>query len=64
MCTLISHGPASNADSQTGRVAGAVWGADDRLRSSLYMTAAVALDAYDDPAVIDCSQRSELSAGC
>jgi type IV secretion system protein VirD4 len=42
--------------------AGAVWGADDRLRSSLYMTAAVALDAYGDPAVIDCSQHCELSA--
>jgi len=31
--------------------AGAVWGADDRLRAPLYMTAAAALDAYGDPAV-------------
>jgi type IV secretion system protein VirD4 len=38
-----------------------VWNADDRLRSSLYMTAAVALDAYNDPGVIGCSRRDDLS---
>ena len=43
--------------------AGAVWNADDRLRSSLYMTAAVALDAYADPAVIACSRDAELTPG-
>jgi type IV secretion system protein VirD4 len=41
--------------------AGAVWRADARLRSSLYMTAAVALDPYRDPTVIECSQHAELS---
>jgi type IV secretion system protein VirD4 len=43
--------------------AGGVWNADPRLRSSLYMTAAVALDAYGDPTVIECSQHAELSPG-
>jgi type IV secretion system protein VirD4 len=40
----------------------AVWGSDDRLRSSLYMTATIALDAYNDPAVVSCSERAELTA--
>jgi type IV secretion system protein VirD4 len=39
----------------------AVWNADPRLRASLYMTAAVALDAYGDPTVIECSQHAELT---
>jgi hypothetical protein len=38
-----------------------VWSAADRLRSSLYMTTGVALDAYNDPAVIACSRRDDLS---
>jgi type IV secretion system protein VirD4 len=41
----------------------AVWGADDRLRSSLYVTASLALEAYNDPAVLECSQQGELTAG-
>jgi type IV secretion system protein VirD4 len=41
--------------------ADAVWNADDRLRSSLYMTASVALDAYTAPTVIACSNRDDLS---
>ena len=40
----------------------AVWGADDRLRSSLYLTANVALEAYNDPSVLESSRRSELTA--
>ena len=39
----------------------AVWGSDDRLRSSLYMTASVALDAYNDPRVADSASASELT---
>jgi type IV secretion system protein VirD4 len=52
---LGEHEAAKNA-------AIAVWGADDRLRSSLYMTATIALDAYNDPAVVACSERAELTA--
>ena len=40
----------------------AVWGADDRLRSSLYLTASLALEAYNDPAVLACSERSDLTS--
>jgi type IV secretion system protein VirD4 len=40
----------------------AVWTADDRLRSSLYLTASIALEAYNDPAVLECSKRPELTA--
>ena len=40
----------------------AVWGADDRLRSSLYMTAGLALEAYNDPRVVACSARPDLTA--
>ena len=36
--------------------------ADDRLRSSLSSTAAVALDAYGDPSVADSALRAELTA--
>lgn len=50
------HDPARNAVI-------AVWGADDRLRSSLYMTASIALEAYNDPAVLESARRSELTAG-
>ncbi len=39
----------------------AVWGADDRLRSSLYLTAGLALEAYNDPAVMACSSHADLS---
>jgi type IV secretion system protein VirD4 len=39
----------------------AVWGADDRLRSSLYLTASLALEAYNDPAVLARAQRAELT---
>ena len=35
----------------------AVWGADDRLRSSLYLTASLALEAYKDPSVAAARQR-------
>ena len=48
------HEPARNA-------AIAVWGADDRLRSSLYLTASLALEAYNDPSVVACSSRAELT---
>jgi type IV secretion system protein VirD4 len=39
-----------------------VWTADDRLRSSLYLTASLALDAYNDPAVAACSKRGDVTA--
>lgn len=39
-----------------------VWSADDRLRSSLYLTASLALDAYNDPAVASCSTRADVTA--
>jgi type IV secretion system protein VirD4 len=53
---------ASAADTRAALAsAESVWNADDRLRSSLYMTAAVARDAYNDPAVIACSRRDDLS---
>ncbi len=39
-----------------------VWGADERLQSSLYATATVALEAYNDPLVLACSERAELTA--
>jgi type IV secretion system protein VirD4 len=39
-----------------------VWTADDRLRSSLYLTASLALDAYNDPEVAACSLRAEVTA--
>jgi type IV secretion system protein VirD4 len=35
---------------------------DDRLRSSLIMTAALALKAYADPKIQDCSREAELTA--
>lgn len=38
-----------------------VWTADDRLRSSLYLTASVALDAYSDPAVAACSTSADIT---
>ncbi len=41
----------------------AVWGADDRLRSSLYMTASLALEAYNDPAVLESSRTADLNPG-
>jgi type IV secretion system protein VirD4 len=41
----------------------AVWSADDRLRSSLYVTASLALEAYNDPTVLECSKAAELTAG-
>lgn len=40
-----------------------VWTAEDRLRSSLYLTASLALEAYNDPAVLDCSRHAELTPG-
>jgi type IV secretion system protein VirD4 len=40
-----------------------IWRSDDRLRSSLVMTAALALKAYADPTVQDCSREGELTAG-
>jgi type IV secretion system protein VirD4 len=39
-----------------------IWRSDDRLRSSLVMTAALALKAYADPKVQDCSHVAELTA--
>jgi type IV secretion system protein VirD4 len=39
-----------------------VWAADDRLRSSLYMTAGLALDAYSDPTVAACSTAADVTA--
>lgn len=39
----------------------AVWTADDRLRSSLYLTASLALEAYSDPVVLACAQRADLT---
>jgi type IV secretion system protein VirD4 len=39
----------------------AVWSADDRLRSSLYVTANLALEAYTDPTVLACSRRADLT---
>ena len=39
-----------------------VWTADDRLRSSLYMTASLALDAYNDPTVAACSAGADVTA--
>lgn len=39
-----------------------VWSADDRLRSSLYMTAGLALDAYNDPTVAACSTGADVTA--
>jgi len=39
-----------------------IWASDDRLRSSLTATSAVALDAYGDPTVIACSQHADLTA--
>ena len=39
----------------------AVWGADDRLRSSLYLTASLALEAYNDPTVLACSRGADLT---
>lgn len=41
----------------------AVWGADDRLRSSLNLTASLALEAYKDPAVASCSQTADVTPG-
>jgi type IV secretion system protein VirD4 len=38
-----------------------VWSADDRLRSSLYLTASLALDAYNDPTVAACSSVGEVT---
>lgn len=49
------HKPALNAVL-------AVWGADDRLRSSLYLTSSLALEAYNDPSVLACAERAELNA--
>lgn len=48
------HEPARNA-------LFTVWTADDRLRSSLYLTASLALDAYNDPAVAACSARNDIT---
>lgn len=39
----------------------AVWSSDERLRSSLYMTASVALDAYNDPRVADSTAAPDLT---
>jgi type IV secretion system protein VirD4 len=39
-----------------------IWRSDDRLRSSLVMTAALALKAYADPKVQDCSHVAELTS--
>jgi type IV secretion system protein VirD4 len=39
-----------------------IWRSDDRLRSSLVMTAALALKAYADPTVQECSREGELTA--
>lgn len=39
-----------------------IWASDDRLRSSLTATAAVALDAYGDPTVVECSRYADLTA--
>ena len=38
-----------------------VWTADDRLRSSLYLTAGLALDAYNDPTVAACSESADIT---
>lgn len=48
------HAPARNALMT-------VWTADDRLRSSLYLTAGLALDAYNDPTVAACSATVEIT---
>jgi type IV secretion system protein VirD4 len=39
----------------------AVWGADERLRSSLFLTASLALEAYKDPLVMACSGAADLT---
>jgi type IV secretion system protein VirD4 len=39
----------------------AVWGADDRMRSSLGMTAALAVEAYNDPTVLACSRTEDIT---
>ena len=48
------HEPARNALMT-------VWTADDRLRSSLYLTAGLALDAYNDPTVAACSASADIT---
>jgi type IV secretion system protein VirD4 len=40
----------------------AAWGSDDRLRASLSLTASLALEAYNDPAVLECGRRTEITA--
>jgi type IV secretion system protein VirD4 len=48
------HAPARNALM-------AAWSADDRLRSSLSLTASLALEAYNDPAVLECGRAAEIT---
>ena len=38
-----------------------VWTSDDRLRSSLYLTASIALEAYNDPTVAACSTHGDIT---
>ncbi len=38
------------------------WSADDRLRSSLALTTSLALEAYNDPAVLECGRKAEITA--
>jgi type IV secretion system protein VirD4 len=61
--TILDTTTIASADDTRAALASAesVWSADERLRSSLYMTAGVALDAYNDPTVIACSRRGDLS---
>jgi type IV secretion system protein VirD4 len=40
----------------------AVVSADERLRSSLYMTASLAIEAYNEPEVLECSASADLTA--
>jgi type IV secretion system protein VirD4 len=48
------HAPARHA------LMGA-WSADDRLRSSLALTASLALEAYNDPAVLECGRAADIT---
>ena len=65
---LAALEPTDTGSREAGRCADALgtlralWESDDRLLSSLRATGLVALKAYGDPRVQECSQRADISA--
>ena len=59
---VVADGEDADACRAALEVLESVWGAEERLRSSLLATVAGAIDAYSDTAVLECSVDSEITA--